>query len=184
MKRILPGLALLLTGTAVLLRTGSAGEPTAATARPAAQAAPRPNEVAVEAESGFRTPTAVAATFAPAAPAPDAVVKAEPVPTPWALLGVLDRSLLLTELQKRQALEIFRERDRKVEEYGVEVAQRGWAQLKEFELRVGALREDAYRRFAALLDAFQAAEFARQVAVGIPEDHLSIEIPDGLVLLD
>jgi hypothetical protein len=187
-KRILPGLALLGAVAAVMMRTDSASERTSRpiSARPEAPPEVKEGRAATAGTAASETPEPARARSA--SPVQGAVepsrAKAVPVPTPWALLGALDRTLKLTELQKKQAEEIFRERNRKVDEYGQEVARRGWGQLKDFDLRVGDLRDASYHRFAAILDVAQAAEFARQVAAGIPEDHLSIELPDGLVLLD
>ena len=185
MKGVLPGLTLLLGIAAVLVRRGSASEPEFQAPRSVPSSAVATSSPSMDAKVEVRV-RATESVRSLTPPEAREVVKTGPSPiaTPWALLGALDRKLRLTDFQKRQAEEIFRERNLKVEDYGIEVARRGWAQLKDFDLRVGGLREDSYRRFAAILDAAQAVEFARQVAVGIPEDHLSIEIPDGLVVLD
>ncbi len=104
--------------------------------------------------------------------------------TPEALVGVLARLLSLDALQKARIHEILWERAQRVREYEQEVARRGWAKLSDFEQRISQVRDLAHRQVLALLSSAQAAEYERAVAAGIPEDHLSIEIPENVVRLD
>lgn len=185
MRRILPVLALLLIVSAVLARSGAAPEPTSPSGRPAPPAAaPTPAEAVIESPAEAVLATAPALRPVATSPAAPVAAAAAPAFSSWALLGLLDRTLTLSDLQKKQAEEILRERNRKVDEYGLEVARRGWAQPRDFELRIGAIREEALRRLASVLDGAQAAEFARQAAAGRLDDHLAIEIPDNVLVLD
>ena len=166
--------------------------------------AARPEPRFPESRSQIRETRAVAATAArpvveaaipasvPApAPAPaassrvEAKIGAAPAAeSPDALVGVLTGLLTLTPFQKAQIQDILWERARRVGEYETEVARRGWARLADFEHRIVQIRDLADRRVMALLSSEQAALYRRALAVGIPEDHLSIEIPEGVVKLD
>lgn len=181
MKIALLGVALILGGTAVVVRSS---ESLLAAPSRAPRALVQAESLAVEASTSpaaVEPPRAATSVLVPA----KAVEAAAPsLPVPQALVVALERMLELTPLQKAQAEEIYRERDQQVEAYGREVALRGWAKLADFDLRVGELRNLAHRRLAAILDTAQTSVFALRIAKGIPEDSLSIEIPDGVVVLE
>ena len=183
MKRALPVMGIaLIAGTMLARAKFAATEPLRTTASTSAAAA-RSLEPRVEPQ--VTHPPAVPSGRTTTSTAPRAASTVSPVAFgSWELLGVLDRALRLSEIQRMRAEEILRERNRQVDEYGAEVARRGWAQAKDFERRVGAIREEAVRRLAAILDSAQAEQLAWLASAGRLDDHLAIEIPDGLVVLD
>jgi hypothetical protein len=182
-NKLVLGLALLAAVAALAVRPDAApaavrrssapgtGVEGPSAAGPVAQAAARPL-------AAPPVPARAAGTGTPSS----ATVEEDVDPTPR-LVEVLTRLLALSPEQRIRVDEILVDRARQVREYEQEVSRRGWAQPREFESRMGGILDLAQRRLLAVLSSAQGAELIRALAAGIPEDHLSIEIPRHVVTL-